>query len=627
MAVDACALFQAFHNPQSNAFVVEPQYVDRVSIVSSSNVVRAMLTNEEGWARVGRTDLDLGGLLKALLDAPWDFDPLQTPVALSAIVALNAGLPSHPKAHLALAHTCLSLFRNAAMDAADLHVGTAGVVDEQSAAGMPLARAALISGREELGVDAFVPGENGRPPASSYLRYQCSHALVELVTRVGWQPAGDAWLAPRMGEVRAALERAAIDAYRSITEQMALRAARADEGSDPIRLSFDLCTYYEASSALTVSGTFFQKATRAPKVNLKLTAHVLRAIFALQKESGLWPKGEPIAARLSSRDLGNSFVFSFDLVDALLQTIGESQPALFREHLGSLELMVGWAESSILQSAGTAAWYAARPEGTANALTSDEIPAGVTRGWRSNHLSENGGPLCWSSAQVCSALSSMRCLLRKLSAEDVLSEFRATRIGEKSARLFDSLMDSEVQLASGASDALGIGSLQGSANGGHAKEGNSKDDTSASLKRILTHTILEPLADAPQGRRPLEGRGPKKDAKFSAILCALPLPPPRPLQCHSTCILHPPRHEHARASEPVAWHGPTCAAPLCTRMLSRSSSPNRLLSALRAPAQMGHPAPPSRQSARRLRARWAGRCSPSTQRTSWQMASSRWRVE
>lgn len=412
----------AFHNPQSGAFVVEPQAVDRVSIVSSCNVVRAMLTNEDGWAKVGRPDLDLGRLLGALLDAPWGFDPLQTPVALAAVVALSTGLPPHPKARLALAHTCLSVFRNAAIDATDLHVGTAGVVDEQSAAGMPLARAALISGRDELGVEALVPGEDGRPPASSYLRYQCAHALVELVKRVGWQPVGDSWLAPRMGEVRAALERAAIDAYRSLCEQMALRAARADEGSDAVRLSFDLCTYYEASSALTVSGSFFQKATRAPKVNLKLTAHVLRAIFALQKESGLWPKGEPIATRLPSRDLGNSFVFSFDLLDALLQTIGEAQPALFREHLGSLELMVGWAESSILQSAGTAAWYAARPAG--GSLAAEEIPAGVTRGWRSSHLSENGGPLCWSSAQVCSALSSMRCLLRKLSAEDVLSEVR-----------------------------------------------------------------------------------------------------------------------------------------------------------------------------------------------------------
>ena len=606
-----------FHNPHSGAFVVEPQLVDRVSVVSSCNVVRAMLTNEEGWARVGRPDLDLGRLLTALLDAPWVFDPLQTPVALAAIVALHAGLPSHPKARLALAHTCLSVFRNADVQSADVHVGTAGVVDEQTAAGMPLARAALVSGRAELGVRALVPGEDGRPPPSSYVRYQNAHALVELVVRVGWQPTADRWLAARMGEVRAALERAAIDAYRSICEQMALRAARADEGSDAIRLGFDLCTYYEASSALAESSSFFGKATRAPKVNLKLTAHVLRAIFSLQKESGLWPKGEPIASRFQSRDLGNSFVFSFDLLDVLLQTIGEEHPELFREHLGSLELAVGWAEASIIQTAGTAAWYAARGAEGATHLA-DEAPAGVTRGWRSSHLSENGGPLCWSSAQVCSALSSMRCLLRKLCAEDVLSEFRATRVSERSTRLFDSLMDSEVQLAGGG--AIGV-------------EGS--EEGCASLKRILSRHILEPLADAPAGRRPLEGHGPKQDAKFSAILCAPRCAAPPAAPCRAACTLRavhcfaapsgallcrpercialPPRAVHCFAAPggallcrpwrcialpPLAWAPHDALSPHLIPLASHAAARAR---------QMAHPARPSRLCARQSRARLDGR--------------------
>lgn len=80
-------------------------------------------------------------------------------------------------------------------------------------------------------------------------------------------------------------------------------------------------------------------------------------------------------------------------------------------------------------------------------------------------------------------------------------------------------MDSEVQLGSGASDALGLGALRADAPAEGAAA-NGRAGSSASLKRILSKTILEPLADAPHGRRPLEGRGPKQDAKFSAILCA-----------------------------------------------------------------------------------------------------------
>jgi len=488
----------AFHNPKLGGFVVDPQHPHRVSVLSTCNVVRAMLTNKEPWAKVFGADIDVDQMLTALLDAQWAFDPLQTPVALAGIISLQAGLPDHPKAHLALAHTCLSVFRSASLDPPDLQLGTAGVVDEHSAAGMPISRAALLEGREALNVGALVPGEDGRPPPSAYLRYQCAHALCELVKRAGWQPTGDAYLSPRMGEIRAALERAAIDAYRSLCEQMALRAARADEGSDPVRLTYDLCTYYEAASVLQKSTGIFAKPTRAPKVNLKLTAHILGAIFALQKESGLWPKGEPIASRFPTRDLGNSFVFSFDMLGELLMTIGEEQPALFREHLFSIERAVSWAESSIVESSGTAAWYAAREPDAPQ-----EMPPGVTRGWRSSHLTEAAGPLCWSSAQVYSALSSARCLLRKLSAETVLSEFRATRVSERSTRLFDSLMDSEVQLA-----AVG--------NGGGNGEGDSD-----SLKRILLRDILEPLADAPAGR-PFQEVDMEKSAKFSAILYGPP---------------------------------------------------------------------------------------------------------
>jgi hypothetical protein len=515
-----------FYNPSMGAFVVEPRSTHRVSVVSSANVVRAMLANEEGWrkvmassAGVAADELSARRLLGALLGTRWTFDPLQTPVALEAVVALHAGLPADAQARLAFAHTCLSVFRDATTSAGGGAVDFCAVNLEHTAAGMPLSRAALEEGRASLGVDALVPGESGRPPPSAYVRYQCAHALGELVARTGWRPVDDEWLAPRMDEARAALERAALDAYRSLCEQLALLAASADEGVDAVRLTYDLCTYYEASKALQRGTAFFAKPSRAPKVNLKLAAHALGAIFAAQKSTGLWPKGEPITssftlgsrdpiAAAASRELGNSFVFSFDCLDSLLHALGTDHPSLFREHLGSIERTVGWAEASVVTSSGTASWYAARdaaardaPAAAVRALA-DEHPQGEARGWRSNHL-EPGGPLCWSSAQVCSSLSSVRALINRLSAEDVLSEFQATKTaGERSTRLFESLMDSEVQLA-------GVG-LDGGAK---------------SLKRILAQHILQPLADAPPGR-PFEragggdGAASPTEAKFSAILCA-----------------------------------------------------------------------------------------------------------
>lgn len=515
-----------FFNPESGAFAVEPQWVNRVSIVSTAAAVRAMLANEEGWAKTAASDVKPEGILRALLDAEWGFDPLQTPVALTALVCLDAGLPDHPTARLALAHTCLSVFPShdalAESDEAESeeeHAAQAGLGNAQAT--LPLSLQELRSGRAALGVSAFVPGEGGRPPPSAYLRYQCVHALCELVRRTGWQPGGRSWLAPHMLEVRAALERAAADAFRGLCEMIALRAASASDACDAVRLTYDLCAYYEASSALQLAqatpGMPALTQTTTTKVNLKLVAHALDVIFETQRENGLWPKGEPILPTMGSEgslskgawraaDLGNSFVFAFDIMDTLLQTLGAEHPMLFRSHLHRLEAQVAWAESSMVSCPGTAAWYARRSKaGVDSGADADSgewsVPQGVTRGWRSNHLQESGGPLCWASAQVCSALSSMRILLRRISAADVLDEFKGMRINEPTPRLFDSLLDSELQL--GASG-----------------------EERASLKHTIYESMLEPLEATGTGR-PFSRTAPR-DAKYSAILYGPPgAGPPR----------------------------------------------------------------------------------------------------
>lgn len=92
---------------------------------------------------------------------------------------------------------------------------------------------------------------------------------------------------------------------------------------------------------------------------------------------------------------------------------------------------------------------------------------------------------------------------------------------ERSSRLFDSLMDSEVQLA-------GVGAASGLAlqarGGPDAPEGGGSGLRAASggysLKAILRSTILEPLSDGAQGRpfAPVD----RSEAKFSAILYGPP---------------------------------------------------------------------------------------------------------
>jgi hypothetical protein len=62
-------------------------------------------------------------------------------------------------------------------------------------------------------------------------------------------------------------------------------------------------------------------------------------IFDSQFPDGTWRKGEPINSIGNSgmRDIGNNYVFFFDLVGALLGTIGEVMPELLAPYLLQLE--------------------------------------------------------------------------------------------------------------------------------------------------------------------------------------------------------------------------------------------------------------------------------------------------
>ena len=111
-------------------------------------------------------------------------------------------------------------------------------------------------------------------------------------------------------------------------------------------------------------------------------------VFASQAPDGTWRKGEPIfasgeavasstnaggpgptataAATTTStssssvnsgtaassggkRDIGNSYVFFYDIVEALMVSMGDKQPHLLAPYLPHLERCVAWAEENQLE--------------------------------------------------------------------------------------------------------------------------------------------------------------------------------------------------------------------------------------------------------------------------------------
>lgn len=483
-----------FLNPAKGAFSVEPRSVNRVSVISSSNVIEAMLLNEEDWDKVVGTELRPARLLSATLNATWTFDRLQTPLALGSAVALNGMVPDHPKVRCAIALCCLTL--------------TASALNGTAA--LPRCNAMLAKNAAILKADVPHPWASAAGQ-SSYLCFRQAHALCT-VLRQG--PPLDL----PTEEISVALALAGRDAYAVVCEQLSLDAAGIE--CDPLSLGFALCTWVEVSQLLELRGS------SVSNLNRQLVAHGLSVVFQGQLASGLWPKGPPIVQVAQgtserSRDLGNSFIFAYDLLGALLKTIGGTTPILFRDHLSSLDAAVCWAEENIVLTPGTCAFYASDAAGRG--------PADVTRGWRSNHL-ESGGPLCWSTAQVASAMSAMRLVLRRISQDDVLREFHGMRIVESSSRLFDSLMDSDLYL------------------GGQP----------VSLKAVLQSSLLDPLSC--KRPKPFAARPPP--AKYSAILYGPP-GTAKTTVCESIARCGGP------CTAPSARGGVTSSAPPLPRQVSR----------------------------------------------------------
>jgi hypothetical protein len=138
-------------------------------------------------------------------------------------------------------------------------------------------------------------------------------------------------------------------------------------------------------------------------------------------------------------------------------------PDLFRPHLGSISAHVTWLEEHVVEEA----------------LAS----GAMLRGWRSNHLPPEGGPLGWCTAQALRCASRLHELTRSLLCSDVLADLGGTQAQPADTSSWVRLLDSDLLPAGGGAGSEGavLGAVSGAVSG-------------STLKTTLEQRMIEPLA-------------------------------------------------------------------------------------------------------------------------------------
>lgn len=243
----------------------------------------------------------------------------------------------------------------------------------------------LCSSRARLGDDL-------EQRLSGYLQYWLAAALIETKRTDS--------------EVTFALERAHDVARNEMCRQIAYHVS-GDSAFDVTRLAYSLLTYSKTKSD-------------------KLVSKGLEAFFEKQLPDGLWPPGQSIYSRSRrSFDLGNAFVFSPDLVGALL----ESLPAQsFKPYLTHLERLLTWIEEHHLNG-----------------------------GWCSPHLNDVSIPLAWSTAQVLKCVAMGRTVTQQLLNAEILEEFGGNYVAGRvpNVERWEGLLDSDLDASTTLKEALG----------------------------------------------------------------------------------------------------------------------------------------------------------------------------
>jgi hypothetical protein len=135
--------------------------------------------------------------------------------------------------------------------------------------------------------------------------------------------------------------------FDELCRQLAFHSSGDSGRFDVIILAYSLLTYWETSEDVWLST--FARGVVTPPI-MKIVEKSLKILFDSQAKDGTWRKGEPIniratnsadmASDTTSRDIGNSYVFFFDLLEALTSAMGSSHPELLAPYLPNFERYV-----------------------------------------------------------------------------------------------------------------------------------------------------------------------------------------------------------------------------------------------------------------------------------------------
>ena len=286
--------------------------------------------------------------------------------------------------------------------------------------------------------------------------------------------------------VTLALQRAAEVAYDDVCRQLAYHVSNDRVSFDVVVLAYSLLTYVHigntlgpaaANAAAGVKDAVGSGSSLPPR-NERLVAAALATVFSEFRSEGLWEAGQPIfITRSTGADVGNAFVFSPDLLASLIEVMPASA---FLPHLPSISAHLAWLEDHVIE---------------------EVLPSGaLLRGWRSNHLPPEGGPLGWCTAQALRCIARLRSLSRQLIITDVLGALGGRVASPPDPSAWERLLDSDLSAEEGGVE----GMPRGHASGADEAAGDAAG-APPTLKATIERRMLAPLT-ALSSSDPLQAR-------------------------------------------------------------------------------------------------------------------------
>lgn len=414
LRIQESEFLSSFWDDSLKSFKIYPKLnTSRVSVTSTCMSLDTIIANPEHWNGKAAwednvpSQIPIGSAIKALKETRWSFDAFQTPVLVSTLCTTLSADPKDPK-FIKAVHC-------------------------------------LLEQRSRLSL-------HRRQTHSAYLRYLNAKALLDLIEN---NPGPSLSFVPESilgtNQIGYALERSGMVAFDELCRQIAFHESGDKQQFDCIILCYSLLTYFDISKSLFL--TSFARGV-IPTTNMKLVAKALSIFFSSQAADGTWEKGEPIFnpgdldskfhSNSSSsstsgvgRDIGNSYVFFFDILGSLLRSIGRNNPDLLVPYLENFEKAVEWAEVNVIREM--------LPENCDP--NTNRCYGNVIQGWRSNHLGA-GNAVAWCTAQVFSTLTELAHLIRTLTTEAILREFGGKPSGAANTRDWEGLMDADLMLES-----------------------------------------------------------------------------------------------------------------------------------------------------------------------------------